>query len=201
MAEVKMTEEQFTNAIKAAAEAGAKAALASAPAPFMSPSRDAETGVIRDPEELLRAIRTRKAPIPNRYVPCRTQQGSTFIAEIAYSRTFPSGRVLDIIDYRFPEGAERNEPTPEEIDRLNGVPPENAGLVPTGVAIGSAAHKEFKRAWITADRIAYASGTRFQEHIRSGPDVPTPEHQLSPLEREARDLEGQKKAEANRNKS
>lgn len=198
MAELKMSEEQFTSAIKAAAEAGAKAAMANMPAPSMSPSRDAEAGIIRDPEELLKTIRNRKAPIPNRYVPCRTHQGSTFIAEIAYSRTFPSGRVLDILDYRFPDGAERSEPTPEELDRLNGVPPENPGLVPTGVKIGSAAHKEFKRVWITADRIAYASGNRFQEHLRSGPDVPTPDHQLSPAEREVKDAAAQKRAEANR---
>ncbi len=190
MADVRMSEEQFNKAIETAAAAGAKAALGTKPA------ENPEAAIVRDPEELLRQIRSRKALKPNQYIPCKSPiTGATFVAVVAYSRTFPHGRVLDLRDYTFPDGIDRHEPSPLEIERNNGVPPENPGRVPTGMQMKNVdgretvAYKQWKyETFSLQDRRIYASGARFQEGLRAGADLPTPDTDLTPAEREAREL-------------
>jgi hypothetical protein len=187
MADIRMTEEQLNNIVSAAVTSALKGAR---------PAESPEAAITRDPEELLRQIRSRKAIRPNQYIPCKSPiTGATFVAVVAYSRTFPAGRVLDLRDYTFPDGVDRHEPSPLEIERNNGVMPEGGGKVPTGMLMKhpdgteTVAYKQWKyETFSLADRRLYASGAKFQNALRAGADLPIPETELTPAERDAKEI-------------
>lgn len=115
MARIEMTEEQFQAAIAAAARAGAEAVLstqAAAPAaPVASPAPQASTSPISVEEfpgqyaSILKAMRERPAPPEPEPVMCVSPiTGSTFRARLRLD-----GRVLELLDYAYPEGIDKHE--------------------------------------------------------------------------------------------
>lgn len=198
MADIRMTEEQFNKAIETAAAVAVKAALGN------RPPESPEAAITRDPEELLRQIRARKPLRPNQYIPCKSPiTGATFVAVVAYSRTFPAGRVLDLRDYTIPEAANRHEPSPLEIEHNNNIMPSDPGRVPTGMLMKhpdgqeTMAYKQWKyETYSLSDRRLYASGAKFQEALRAGADLPIPDTEMTQMDRDAKELTAFEKANA-----
>ena len=124
---ITLTQAQLDSAITTAV----RAALA---------AHDATAGVL--PADASREARIHAelgTPVPDRtphattHVACYNEDtGSRFTAVVAKSRTFPTGRVVDLISYRYPDDIGRRSPVTVSKRDSNGDPtiPGRGGLTP-----------------------------------------------------------------------
>lgn len=111
MGDMRMSEEQFQAAIAAAARAGAEAALSTQAAqPVAAPTHAAPSPISVEEfpgqyASILKAMRERPAPPEPEPVMCVSPiTGSTFRARLRLD-----GRVLELLDYAYPEGIDKHE--------------------------------------------------------------------------------------------
>jgi hypothetical protein len=126
MADVRLTQEQFNDAIKAAAQAGAEAAVAA-----MGGRAAAQPLSAQSPEEQFQAQKealfgSRREGPPHTFVKnCESVTGAKFTARIDHR-----GIIVNLDDYTHPAGTETLI--------------TEGGLVPSGYKIGGDQHKQWK---------------------------------------------------------
>jgi hypothetical protein len=122
MAKIELTDEQFQASMKAAAEAGAVAAVAAfreaAPKPSSLNSDDAFARAAR-----LKTLAEENA-LKHQWRAFRTPRGMVGVAYITESKTFSSGRVIKFETYEKPP-PEQMPYTLEKIDVISGQQPEH----------------------------------------------------------------------------